>query len=77
MIVRKAGRYLAIVLALAFSIFAIAGCASSSGHGDGGAQKDGAPATRTVVDGEGREVKIPSTVEKIIPLRTTDRKSVV
>lgn len=73
MIMKKTGRYLAIVLALALSILTIAGCASNSAQVDGGAQKDEAPATRTVVDGEGREVEIPSTVEKIVPLGNAPR----
>lgn len=56
-----------IILALTFSFFA--GC-SKKGTPDAKGTKSG---TRIITDGLGREVEIPSTIERIVPLANTPR----
>lgn len=64
---------LAIILVLLLVVGALSGCASSGEQTDGSEPKSEQSETRTVTDAVGREVEIPSNVEKIVPLGNTPR----
>lgn len=70
---RSLKKPIAIALVLLLSVFVFAGCTSSEEPKTDTNQKSEQSDTRKVVDALGREVEIPATVEKIVPLGNTPR----
>lgn len=67
------GKPLAVVLMLLLLAFALSGCALNESQADSSGSESEQSQTRTIVDAVGREVDIPATVERIVPLGNTPR----
>lgn len=72
-LIKSLKKTLTIVLVLLLSACALAGCTSNKEPASGTDQKNEQSETRTIVDAVGREVEIPATVEKIVPLGNAPR----
>lgn len=72
-LIRSFKKPIAIALVLLLSVFVFVGCTSNEESKTDTNQKSEQSDTRKVVDALGREVEIPATVEKIVPLGNTPR----
>jgi iron complex transport system substrate-binding protein len=68
---KKPTKLIISVLVVAFAAGILAGCGGTDEAGSTPGSADSG--TRTIIDSLGREVEIPATVEKIVPLGNTPR----
>ena len=64
-------KLITLVLVMAFAVGLLAGCGSNNEAGIAPGSAD--PGIRTITDSLGREVEIPTAVERIVPLGNTPR----